>query len=170
MEKQFQSLCICLKESSFTVFAITEGPPGRGGRPLLVPRSSSVEVRDGREGRCAVGLGAWAEGSLGDGGAGDSRSAAASRRNEEAFVDRGSNARLGWGIFAKQHRRQRGLAGGFSQNIPTLLVAIRSRSGDSDQSFRSFHRWAGFHLIRSQLCDTLHVVAGVLYEPKNMQR
>jgi hypothetical protein len=71
--------------------------------------------------------------------------------NDLSRKQRGSR---GWGsiaglfFFAKQHRRRRGMAGRFSQNTPPFSVAIRSRSGGSYRSFHSFHRWAGFHLIR----------------------
>jgi hypothetical protein len=62
----------------------------------------------------------------------------------------GVSCGIGVGVLLQNDR---GGGGGWRvvlcKTTPPLLVPIRSRSGGSDWSFHSFHRWASFYLIRS---------------------
>jgi hypothetical protein len=119
----------------------SEGSPGTTVRGV----GSGAMVFQGRRGACRRGQrgvrGRWPGRA---GSQGRQRRLAETKRLSRMGVHR-------WIVFfAKQHRRRRGMAGRFSQNTPPFSVAIRSRSGGSYRSFHSFHRWAGFHLIRSR--------------------
>jgi hypothetical protein len=72
---------------------------------------------------------------------------------------------LGWGagdqeggILQNKMRLELGLQAFFRKITPPLSPTFRSRSGGSDQSFHSLHRWVGFHLIRSRhtlVCENI---------------